>query len=77
MPSDQTNAVEKTKTNFSIGQFVTETRRELSKVTWPSRKETMQMTLMIVVMALITGVFFLGIDSALGFIISRVLGMNS
>jgi len=34
-------------------------------------------TSMIVVLALITGVFFLGIDSALGFVIGRILGMKS
>ncbi len=62
---------------FDMAVFVRETRQEIAKITWPTRKETLMTTVMIVVMALITGVFFLGIDSALGFIISRILGMNS
>jgi preprotein translocase subunit SecE len=61
----------------SFGDFIRETRQEIAKVTWPTRKETLVMTSMIVVMALITGVFFLGIDSALGYIIGHILGMNS
>jgi len=65
------------KPRFNIGAFVSETRREISKVTWPSRKETLQMTVMIVVMALVTGVFFLAVDTGLGYIISSILGMNS
>jgi preprotein translocase subunit SecE len=72
-----TKSRRRTKSGFNIGQFVAEVRREIAKVAWPSRKETMQMTLMIVVMALITGVFFLAVDSLLGYVISHILGMNS
>jgi len=61
----------------SLADFVRETRQEIAKVTWPTRKETLVTTSMIVMLALVTGVFFLGIDSVLGFIISRILGMNS
>ena len=60
----------------SIADFIRETRQEITKVIWPTRKETLVTTALIVVAALIAGVFFLGIDSALGFVISRVLGMN-
>lgn len=60
-----------------IGEFIRQTRQEISKVTWPTRSETTKMTIMIVVMALIAGVFFLGIDTALSFIVRYVLGMNS
>ncbi len=64
------------KSRTSIADFIQETRQETAKVTWPSRKETLTTTVMIVVMALVTGVFFLGVDSAIGFIISHILGMN-
>jgi preprotein translocase subunit SecE len=72
-----TNIEAPTKPRFNLATFVRETRNEILKVTWPTRKETLQMTVMIVVMALITGGFFLAIDSVLGFVISRILGMNS
>ncbi len=61
----------------SLSDFVRETRNEIAKVSWPTRKETVTTTIAIVVMALVAGVFFLAIDSALGFVISRILGMNS
>jgi preprotein translocase subunit SecE len=57
--------------------FARETRQEVAKVTWPTRKETLVTTAMIVVLALAAGVFFLGVDSVLGFVISRILGMNN
>lgn len=62
---------------FSMSDFVRETRHEISKVSWPTRKETLTTTVAIVVMALVAGVFFLCVDWALGQVISRVLGMKS
>ena len=70
-------SVEETKTKTSLSEFIRETRQEINKVTWPSRKETLMTTVMIVVMALVAGVFFLAVDSGLGFVISRFLGMQS
>lgn len=65
------------KPGFNLGNFARETRREMAKVTWPSRRETVTTTILIVIMAIITGVFFFGVDTVLGYIISRILGMNS
>ncbi len=66
---------QKTKTSFA--DFVRETKHEISKVSWPTRKETVMTTVAIVVMALTAGIFFFGVDWVLGQVISRVLGMNS
>jgi len=71
------SSVEKPKWKFDMGAFIRETRTEMAKVTWPSRKETMVTTSMVVIMALVASVFFLAVDSALGAVISRLLGMNS
>lgn len=61
----------------NLVEFFRETRREIAKVTWPTRKETVMTTVMIVVMALLAGIFFFIADSALGYVISRILGMRS
>jgi preprotein translocase subunit SecE len=60
-----------------IVEFAQETKREIMKVTWPARRETVMTTVMILIMALAAGVFFLGVDSFLGFAISRLLSMSS
>lgn len=65
------------KTKSGIADFVHETRQEAAKVTWPDRKETLMTTVMIIVMALLAGVFFLMVDSALGYTVSHLLGMGS
>lgn len=75
--SQDVNTDVKPKPRFNLIEFARETQREVAKVTWPTRKETLLTTVMIVVMALIVGLFFLAVDSALGFGISRILGMNS
>ena len=59
-----------------ISNFVRETQREIAKITWPVRKEISMTTLLIVIFALITGMFFLFVDSVLGFVVSRILGMS-
>ena len=61
----------------NLVEFTRETQREVQKVTWPTRKETVMTTIMIVVMALMAGVFFFVVDSILGFGIGRILGMSS
>jgi len=69
-------ADEKTGSKFNLFEFVRETRREVGKVTWPTRHETLVTTAMIVAMALIVGLFFFGVDYVLGIAISRLLGMK-
>ena len=46
-------------------QFFTEVRREMSKVTWPSWKETWLTTMMVFIMVGLTMVFFAVVDLVL------------
>jgi len=57
-------------------EFVRETRREIAKVTWPTRRETMITTVLIVGMAIIVGLFYFGVDYVLGIAISKLRGMR-
>jgi len=52
---------------FAPVKFVRDVRAEAAKVTWPSRRETGLTTLMVLVMAVLTAVFFLGVDYVIGF----------
>jgi len=49
--------------------FFTEVRREASKVTWPSWKETYLTTMMVFIMVGITMVFFFGVDKLLEYLV--------
>jgi preprotein translocase subunit SecE len=46
-------------------QFLQEVRAEAAKVTWPSRRETMITSILVVVMVVFASLFFLGVDAAL------------
>jgi len=58
------------------GQFIREVRREVSKVTWPTRKETMVTTAMVFVMAFMAAIFFFGVDLILSWIVRLILGLG-
>ncbi len=63
------------KTNpFEILQQV---RSEGSKVTWPSRKETMITTAMVFVMVVLASIFFLVADMVIRWGVTLVLGLGS
>jgi preprotein translocase subunit SecE len=49
----------------SVWGYIVGARTELRKVVWPSRQETLQATLMIAVVVLITALLLWGLDSLL------------
>ena len=55
-------------------QFVRQVRQEISKVTWPTRKDTVVATIMVFVMVAVMSLFFLGVDSIISWVISLILG---
>jgi preprotein translocase subunit SecE len=63
-------------TRVSIGDFVQQVRQEASKVTWPSRKETLVTTGMVFVMVIACSVFFLLVDLFLAWAVHFVLGIG-
>lgn len=55
-------------------EFVRQVRQEISKVTWPTAKETRVTTIMVFIMASFMAIFFLGVDKLLSYFISLILG---
>ena len=53
--------------------FIQEVKQEAFKVTWPTGKETLQGTLMVVAMAIIAALFFLLLDQVLKFLLELLL----
>jgi preprotein translocase subunit SecE len=50
------------KPKVSAGEFVRQVRQEMRRVTWPTRKETVQMTVMVAILSTIMAIFFLLVD---------------
>jgi preprotein translocase subunit SecE len=57
-------------------QFLQEVRTEASKVTWPSRKETMITTVLVLFMVLLASLFFVAVDWALRLIVTGLLSLG-
>ena len=57
-------------------QFFREVRREVSKVTWPTWKETYLTTIMVFIMVALTVVFFFFVDTVLAFGERLLVGLH-
>jgi preprotein translocase subunit SecE len=58
-------------------EFLQQVRAEGSKVTWPTRKETIITTAMVFVMAVLASIFFLVVDMIMRWGVSLILGLGS
>ncbi|MBI1619301.1 preprotein translocase subunit SecE [Aquamicrobium zhengzhouense] len=56
--------------------FLQQVRTETAKVTWPTRRETMISTLMVMVFACIAALFFFASDQLMAFAIELILGLG-
>jgi len=57
-----------------ILQFLKEAKGELKKVKWPTRKELMATTVMVIIFVLILAIFLGGIDWFLNLGIAKIIG---
>ena len=60
-----------------LWKFIQGARVELNKVVWPTREETIQTTLVVLVVALFGGVFFWLLDWFLLWMTTRITGQGS
>ena len=57
-------------------QFVREVRQEVSRVTWPSRKETLVTTGLVLAMSPLAALFFLVVDQLIQLAMRLVFGIG-
>ena len=57
-------------------KFIQDVKQEAFKVTWPTGKEVIQGSLMVVAMAIAAALFFLLLDQILQFFLEIVLKVN-
>ncbi len=56
-------------------EFIQQVRAEGSKVTWPTRKETLITSAMVFVMVTLACIFFLLVDQLVSFSLRTILGL--
>jgi preprotein translocase subunit SecE len=57
-------------------QFVREVRQEVTRVTWPSRKETMITTALVFGLSALAALFFLVVDQIIAFAMRLLFGIG-
>jgi preprotein translocase subunit SecE len=60
----------------SAAEFIQQVRKEMARVTWPTRKETLVTTAMVFVMVFIAAAFFFVVDQALSYGVRLVFGLG-
>ncbi|SLN32596.1 preprotein translocase subunit SecE [Roseovarius albus] len=56
-------------------QFIQQVRSETSKIVWPTRREVMLTTIMVLIMAILTAIFFALVDLVIRSGVQGLLGL--
>ena len=67
--------IENKKTNPA--QFVRQVRQELSKVTWPEKKDTFISSLVVIVLIILFSIFFLLTDQIWSFVVKKIIQIGA
>ncbi|WP_265563977.1 preprotein translocase subunit SecE [Sphingomicrobium arenosum] len=59
----------------SPAEYISQVRAEARKVVWPTRKETIQTAIMVLIMTTILAFFFLGVDTVFRSIVNFLIGL--
>ena len=57
------------------GEFIRQVRAETARVVWPTGRETGMTTVMVIIMAVLLGVFFFGVDSLFSWVVKNLLAL--
>ena len=67
--------VEKIMKIINIINFVKEVKKEGKKIVWPTRKETLITTAMVLLMVVVFSIFFLLVDNIIAWFIKTLMGL--
>ncbi len=59
----------------SPGEFIRQVRAETARVVWPTGRETVMTTVMVIIMTTTLGLFFFGLDSFFSWIVKSLLSL--
>ena len=61
----------------NVAEFAQQVRQETSRVTWPTRKETMVTTAMVFLMVFVAAVFFFVVDQVMSYGVRLIFGFGN
>ncbi len=54
-------------------QYLKESKAELDKVVWPSRQETLRLTILVIIISVVIGAYISGLDAILATLVEKFL----
>jgi preprotein translocase subunit SecE len=57
-------------------QFLQEVRSEANKITWPTRRETLITTGLVIVMVILAALFFVSVDQTIRLVVGFILNLG-
>ena len=61
-----------TKQGKQLVSFINESKRELQKVVWPTRQETIQTTMIVIVTVMLAAFFLWGVDAVIMWAVGKI-----
>ena len=58
-------------------QFFRQVKQEVKKVTWPTRKEVVRTSIMVIVLVAIAATFFFFVDQIVGWVVKLIFGLGA
>ena len=77
LPMNEAPQAEVVRPRIGPLTFLREVRAEASRVTWPTRNETVITTIIVFIMVFLASIFFLLADQVLSWAVGVVLGLGS
>ena len=71
--SKSAKSQEKESESVSPGRFIHEVRHEFGRIVWPSRKITLRLAGVVLLMAVIMSLYLGTVDFGLGWLVSKIL----
>lgn len=57
-------------------EFLQQVRSEATKVTWPTRRETLITTALVVLMVVVASIFFIAVDQTIRIVLGFILSLG-
>ena len=57
-------------------QFFRQVKQEIKKATWPTRREVMQTSIMVIILVAIAATFFFFVDQIFGWVVKLIFGLG-
>ena len=58
-------------------QFFRQVKQEVKKVTWPTKKEVLQTSTMVIILVSIAAAFFFFVDQIFGWVVKLIFGLGA